>query len=213
MMIGHQDLKRKEFPKKEAFNSSLGIGRTISDDDYQHGMRVWEKFGCSSFLDYSHIYVKLDCILLLEAWEPICQETHEEYGIWPSHYFTLPSLALDCCLYKLQKKDREKKIELLRDEEMLQFVNQSKRGGMTSVLSDRLAFSRRGAEVVKECLQNMETKENAVTIAQLKSAVDETLKEELQPNEDYYLLYLDANNLYGLSQIQKLPRSDFRCVE
>ena len=56
-MIGHQDLKRKEFPKKEAFNSSLGIGRTISDDDYQHGMRVWEKFGCSSFLDYSHIYV------------------------------------------------------------------------------------------------------------------------------------------------------------
>ena len=52
---------------------------------------------------------------------------------------------------------------------------------------------------------------NEVTIHQLKQAVDATIS-ELKPDEDYYLLYLDANNLYGLSQIQKLPLKNFRWV-
>lgn len=193
-MHTHEDLKRTEFPAKEDFNSSLGIGREISEEEYEHGKKVWEKFECSSLLSYSHLYVLLDTMLLLEAWEPICEETHNEYGIWPCHYFTLPSLALDCCLYKLQKKNREERIELLQDEQMIQFVNQSKRGGMTSVLGERLAFSRYGSEVVKGCLENMKDEVNAVTISQLKRAVDETIKRELKPDQDFYILYLDVGN-------------------
>ena len=52
--------------------------------------------------------------------------------------------------------------------------------------------------------------ENGITIDQLKKAVEQTIDDDLKPGEDYHILYLDANNLYGLSQIQKLPRSDFR---
>ena len=63
--------------------------------------------------------------------------------------------------------------------------------------------------MVKEALDNMKDDLNEVTIHQLKQAVDVTIS-ELKPDEDYYLLYLDANNLYGLSQIQKLPLKNFR---
>ena len=208
-MAGHSDFQRTEFPAKDDFKSSLGVGREITDEEYEHGKRVWRVFKCRNMAEYTHLYVLLDSYLLLEAWQPICEETHSEYGLWPAHYFTLPSLALDCCLYKLQKKNRDEKIELLRDEEQIQFVNQSKRGGLTSVLADRLAFSRYGSEVVKEALDNMKDDLNEVTIHQLKQAVDVTIS-ELKPDEDYYLLYLDANNLYGLSQIQKLPLKNFR---
>ena len=208
-MVGYEDFQRTELPTKEDFKSSLGVGREITDEDYEHGRRVWQKFKIRNMAEYTHLYVLLDTYLLLEAWEPICEETHAEYGIWPCHYFTLPSLALDCCLYKLQRKNREERIELLRDEHMIQFVNQSKRGGLTSVLGDRLAFSRYGSQVVKECLDNMKDDLNEVTIHQLKQALDVTIS-ELKPDEDYYLLYLDANNLYGLSQIQKLPLKNFR---
>ena len=110
----------------------------------------------------------------------------------------------------MQKKDREERIELLRDESMIQFVTESKRGGLTSVLGDRLAFSRYGSGVVKDTLEQMRDEENGITIDQLKKAVEQTIDDDLKPGEDYHILYLDANNLYGLSQVQKLPRSDFR---
>lgn len=61
-MQGFGDLKRKEFPKREEFDSSLGVGSRISEADYNHGLRVWEKFQCTSMLDYSKIYVMLDTV-------------------------------------------------------------------------------------------------------------------------------------------------------
>ena len=64
----------------------------------------------------------------------------------------------------MQKKNREERIELLRDETMIQFVTESKRGGLTSVLGDRLAFSRYGSSVVKETLERMRDEEGQVDL-------------------------------------------------
>ena len=46
-------------PPIESFKSSLGKGRIISMDDYNHAQKVWETFGCETFQDYMEIYVQL----------------------------------------------------------------------------------------------------------------------------------------------------------
>ena len=117
-MQGFDDLRRKEFPKREEFDSSLGAGTQITEADYQHGLRVWEKFQCKSMLDYSEIYVMLDTVRenvhdnsvyrdfyfqlqLLECWQPVCENTKDEFGLYPSHYFTLPRYEFQIPLYLL----------------------------------------------------------------------------------------------------------------
>ncbi len=81
---------------------------------------------------------------------------------------------------------------------MIRFVTIAKRGGLTSCLGDRLAFSRHGANVIKRELEDMRTAENDVTISQLKMAVDKTISEELEPGEDIYILYLGKLTLSSL---------------
>ena len=121
-----EDLNSKEFPDKEKFHSCLGIGRDISDKEWRHGMEVWNAFGCESMVDYSRIYCELDTILLLESFRPVCEFTRENYGIHPNHFYSLPSLALQCCLKGIHDQEVDKNIELLQDLEMIKFVSQGK---------------------------------------------------------------------------------------
>ena len=208
-IINHRDLHRATFPSKNEFFSTLGVGKHISDEDWEHGKNVWDVFNCRSMMEYSKIYVWLDTILLLEAWEPVCEFTESTFGLHPAHFYTLPSLAMACCLKMLHDDNQFKKIELLKDMEMINFVSAAKRGGLTSTLGSRLVFSRAGAKDVKKAIGKMKD-QNPKTIRNLKRAVDKSLKESLKKNEDYAILYLDANNLYGEAQTMSLPHSRFR---
>ena len=204
----HSDLHRKTFASKNEFFSSLGVGKDISNEDWEHGEKVWKAFKCETMLDYSKIYVLLDVLLLLESWEPVCHFTSSTFGIFPSHFYTLPSLAMSCCLKGLHDDKEFKKIELLTDFEMIDFVSQAKRGGLTSTLGTRLVYSRAGARDVKKAIGEIKDQDPR-TITNLKKAVDKILKKELMDNEDYGILYLDANNLYGEAQTMPLPHSGF----
>lgn len=125
------------------------------------------------------------------------------------HYNTLPAFALDCC--KLMLKRKGVKIELIQDLLQLEFVNRAKRGGkasgsdmdtfkiyllgLCSVLGPRLCFSRKGAEYIKKTLrEDFKGSCSNPVIKQLCRAVDRSLMEELpDPNDDFEILYLDAN--------------------
>ena len=63
-VTGRNVLKDKSIPPIECFNSSLGVGRVVSQDDYNHALKVWDVFGCESFKDYMEIYVELGKIYL-----------------------------------------------------------------------------------------------------------------------------------------------------
>ena len=185
----HQDLHRENFASKEEFFSCLGIGKNISDEDFEHGQKVWKKWNCKNMLEYSKIYVELDTLLLLESWQPVCDYTSSVFGIFPSHFYTLPSLATSCCLKMLHDHREFKKIELLKDFDMINFVSAAKRGGLTSTLGTRLVYTRAGAKDVKEAIGKIKDQDPR-TIKNLKEAVDEALKKELNSDEDYALLYL-----------------------
>ena len=208
-MKSHSDLHRKSFPSKEEFFSCLGVGKDISLEDYNHGKKVWDTFKFKNMLEYSTLYCWLDTILLLESWQPVCQFTESSFGLHPSHFYTLPSMALSCCLKKLHDAKKWKKIELLKNFDMIDFVSKAKRGGITSTLGTRLAFSRSGAKDVKEAIRKMKD-QDPKTIRNLCNSVDKSLKKELKEGEDYAILYLDANNLYGEAQSCSLPHSDFQ---
>ena len=70
----------------------------------------------------------------------------------------------------------------------------AKRGGLTSTLGPRLVFNREGAEDVKRSLRTIKGM-NARTLKSLEDAVDKEIKSQLDEDENYVILYLDANNL------------------
>ncbi|KAJ8910578.1 hypothetical protein NQ315_011048, partial [Exocentrus adspersus] len=84
------------------------------------------------------------------------------------------------------------KLELLTDVDMLHFIRRSIRGG------------------VADCIQRHATANNPYMPA--KELLDEDFAHlSYRPEEDIrYLLYLDANNLYGSAMSQYLPHSNFK---
>ena len=90
---------------------------------------------------------------------------------------------------------------------MLEFVNRPKRGGSTAVLGPRLVFSRQGADLIKAELQTLIPEYGETVIKNATSRIDDVLEEGLGDDEDFYILYLDANNLYGTSQYSTVQYS------
>ena len=78
------------------------------------------------------------------------------------------------------------KLETLKDQEMYTFLESGIRGGVSMICHRRARANNPDADS------------------------DYTPHDPRRPNE--YLMYLDANNLYGWSMVQKLPWKDFEWV-
>ena len=63
-----EKLSETQLPPKEEFYSKLN-DEDISDDDYQHAIRVWNTFKCKSIRDYHDLYLKSDVLLLSDVFE------------------------------------------------------------------------------------------------------------------------------------------------
>lgn len=123
-----------ELPPKEAFYSSL-TREEISDDDYKHAQRVWDKFKCKTLGDYHDIYLRTDVLLLADVFETFRDTSMNYYKLDPVHYITAPGMAWDALLKKTKVQ-----LELLTDIDMHLFVEKGLRGGI-SMVSKRLATS------------------------------------------------------------------------
>lgn len=138
----------KHLPPIESFYSSL-THQSISDVEYQHAINVWKHFKMRDMGEYSD----------LEKFRKLCLSVYKLDCCW---YLTAPSLSLDACL-----KYTKVKLDLLSDIEMIDFIQNGIRGGISQC-------SCRYAEA-----NNKYTK-------------------DYDPNkESNYLVYYDANNLYG----------------
>ncbi|KAJ8914368.1 hypothetical protein NQ315_011356 [Exocentrus adspersus] len=175
-----------ELPSREHFYSSL-TETAISEEDYTYAVKVWNAFKCRTLAEYSDIYLKTDVVLLadvFEAFRKVCQDT---YQLDPCQFYTLPGLS-----WAAMMKYTKVKLELLTDVDMLHFIRRSIRGGVAG------------------CIQRHATANNPYMPA--KELLDEDFAHlSYRPEEDIrYLLYLDANNLYGSAMSQYLPHSNFK---
>ena len=60
-----EKLKETKLPPKKAFYSRLN-DEDISDEDYQHAIKVWKTFGMKTLKDYHDLYNEADVLLLAD---------------------------------------------------------------------------------------------------------------------------------------------------
>ena len=123
-------LNETRLPPKEAFFSKLSE-EGISEKDYEHAQKVWDKFEMKTLRDYHNLYNKSDVLLLCDVFENFRDLCIRNYKLDPAWYYTAPGLAWDACL-----KTTDVKLELLTDPNMLLMFEHGIRGGI-SMISNR----------------------------------------------------------------------------
>ena len=120
-------LSETQLPPKEEFYSKLN-DEDISEEDYQHAIKVWNTFECKTIRDYHNLYLKSDVLLLADVFENFRKTCLKHYKLDPVHYYTSPGLAWDACL-----KETGQKLELLHNYDMLMMFERGIRGGITHI--------------------------------------------------------------------------------
>ena len=192
--------KENKLPDISKFYSTLKQ-EGISEEEYKHAQNVWNTYNCKTLKDYHNLYLKTDVLLLADAFEQFRDFFLRHHQIDPCYCFSAPGLTWQCGL-----KYTGIELELLTDYDMLQMFEKGIRGGFSGVLGSRYvkAYNKYTPNYkdgnrllddneLKECLKKLKNGEN----------INDLLKEK-------YLLYLDANNLYGWAMSQKLPTRDFK---
>ena len=112
------------FPNKESFYSNLNM-ENIDDIDYRHGKNVFKRFKLKNLGEYHDLYVQSDTLLLADVFENFRTTCLKVYKLDPVHSLSLPGLAWQVCLKKMNIK-----LELLTDYDMLLMVEEGMRGGI-----------------------------------------------------------------------------------
>ena len=120
-------LKETKLPSKDEFYSKL-YDEDISDEDYQHAIKVWNTFNCQTLQDYHDLYLTTDVLFLADVFENFRKTCLHHYKLDPCHYYTAPGLAWDACL-----KETKQELELLKDYDMLMMFEQGIRGGISHI--------------------------------------------------------------------------------
>ena len=96
----------------------------IDDIDYRHGNNVFKKFKLKNLGEYHDLYVQSDTLLIADVIENFTNMCIKVYELDPAHFLSLPGLAWQACLKKINVK-----LELLTDYDMLLMV-EGIRGGI-----------------------------------------------------------------------------------
>ena len=117
------DYNLTELPGIEAFYSSLN-DEGISEAEYEHANRVWDKFNCANLGDYSDTYLRIDVILLADVFENFQNLSLHAYKLDPVWVYSTPGLAWNAML-----KQTRVQMELFSDYSMYLFCEAGIRGG------------------------------------------------------------------------------------
>ena len=91
-------------PNKEAFYSNLNM-EDITDTDYRHANKVFDKFKLTNLGEYHDLYVQSDTLLLADVFENFRNVCIKEYKLDPANFLTTPGLAWwQACLKKIDVK-------------------------------------------------------------------------------------------------------------
>ena len=111
-------------PSKESFYSNLNM-ENIDDIDYRHGNNVFQRFKLKNLGEYHDLYVQSNTLLLADVFENFRKTCLKVYELDPAHFLSLPGLAWEVCLKKINIK-----LELLTDYDMLLMVEEGIRSGI-----------------------------------------------------------------------------------
>ncbi|XP_047024710.1 uncharacterized protein LOC124633507 [Helicoverpa zea] len=113
-----------QLPDRNKFYSRL-TSETVSEEDYNHALTVWNKFRINNIGEYTDLYLKCDVLLLCDIFEKFRSMSLKHYGLDPCHYVSSPSLSWDAMLLITQVE-----LDLLSDIEMYEMLEKGVRGGL-----------------------------------------------------------------------------------
>ena len=119
-------------------------------------------------------------MLLADVFETFIKTCLDYYGLDPCHYFSNPGLSWDAIL-----KMTGIELELISDIDMYLFTEKGMRGGISYI-------AKTHSKVNNKYMKDYDGSEcNSI-------------------EESVYIIYLDANNLYGWEMTQYLPYGGFK---
>ena len=125
----------------------------ISEIDYRHAEKVFNKFNIKILGEYHDLYVQSDTLLLADvcnSFRDLCINT---YRLDPAYFLSLPRLAWEVCLKKTGMI-----LELISDVDMLLILKEGIRGGICHSLY-------RHAKANNKCMKDYdENKESSFLI-------------------------------------------------
>ncbi|XP_057322580.1 uncharacterized protein LOC130665964 [Microplitis mediator] len=171
-------LNDKQLPDQVLFFSKLSKGG-ISDQHYTFAQLICSKFNISTLGEYSDLYLKTKVLLLADVFENFRQNCFTTYNLDALHYYSAPDLSYDAML-----KHTGVELQLLTDPEMVLFIENGIRGGVSQCTNRYAAANNR------------------------------YMGKEFDPKKtESYLMYYSVNNLYSAAMSMPLPTDSFEWVE
>ena len=224
-MTDFDKLNVSELPPKEKFYNKLNDSN-ISDEEHKHAQKVWNEFNCKTMRDYHNLYLKTDVLLLANVIENYRDVCINNYSLDPLLYYTAPGLVWDAAL-NISKIT----LELITDPDMYLMIENGIQGGISTVMKRYAKANnpyigkirdKTPIKIMKELKQRTNEERqfsvevvceffpdfSAEEIIDLKRKMEN--REIFNPKETTtYIMYLNANNLYGwamshLSQLMDL---------
>jgi len=216
---------KRGLPSRESFYSKL-TGETVTQEDYDHAQLVYETLDCKNFGDYMLAYLKSDVSLLADVFETYRDLSLANCGLDPIHYMTAPSLSWDAVLKLHGQKMAERKaaglkvypVENVTDVDMYNFMaEEGKRGGICMISKRYAKADNKYLRAIANKSPSEKVRAVAVRVAKKHLAKEgdsakfsyADVDYEIEQKGDSYILYGDANNLYGGAMSQKLPTGDY----
>ena len=177
-MSDRSKFAERELPALSKWTISLENGKIlINESELYKAKKMWQLLNCETMQDYHDSYLKLEVALLACCPEYCRKISFQTHKLDVAQFFTAPNVAKDAPL-----RITKARVELLTEPEHLHMIEQSVRGGITSV------FETRYAKANNQFLSGFNPEEAST-----------------------FGLCLDANNLYGgLMQKELLPIGSFR---
>ena len=76
---------KEELPHKEKLYSLL-TGKEISDKEYEHVLKAWNKFKMKTMEDYHNLYLKWDVLLLADIFQKFTNNSLKNCGLCQSRW-------------------------------------------------------------------------------------------------------------------------------
>ena len=144
-------------------------------------------------------YLKCDVLLLADIFQNFRKTCLEYYKLEPLNSITSPGLSNDALLLSTGIE-----LERISDAKILDIIERQKRGGLCVV------GSKRQVKADNKYTRHFQTTRkwlNECNIQHPEKPIQ--VNGEIRP-DDNYIIYLDANNLYGWAMSQYLPYGNIR---
>ena len=86
---------KDELPTREKFHSLLR-GKETNNKEYIHVLKVWNKFGMKTIIDYRDLYLRCNVLLLVDVFEKVRNNSIKNYAFISKSLFKSTSVKMGC---------------------------------------------------------------------------------------------------------------------